>query len=47
MLFGELKASEIVLVDVSDDTDQATFTFKGTAKTALPDTPGDFAEATN
>ena len=47
MLFGELKAGEIVLVDVSDDTDAATFTFKGTAKADLPDTPGDLAEATN
>jgi ATP-dependent Clp protease ATP-binding subunit ClpC len=47
MLFGELKAGEIVLVDVSDDTADATFTFKGTAKASLPDTPGDLAEATN
>jgi ATP-dependent Clp protease ATP-binding subunit ClpC len=47
MLFGDLKAGEIILVDVSDDTDNATFTFKGTAKSAMPDTPGDLAEATN
>jgi len=47
MLFGDLKAGEIVLVDVSDETAEATFTFKGTAKTAMPDTPGDLAEATN
>ena len=47
MLFGDLKAGEIVLVDVSDETPEATFTFKGTAKTAMPDTPGDLAEATN
>ncbi|NBU93583.1 MAG: ATP-dependent Clp protease ATP-binding subunit [Actinobacteria bacterium] len=47
MLFGELKAGEIVLVDVSDETDTATFIFKGTAKADLPDTPGDLAEATN
>jgi ATP-dependent Clp protease ATP-binding subunit ClpC len=46
MLFGELKAGEIVLVDVSDETADATFTFKGTAKADLPDTPGDLAEAT-
>jgi ATP-dependent Clp protease ATP-binding subunit ClpC len=45
MLFGELKAGEIVLVDVSDDTADATFTFKGAVKSALPDTPGDLAEA--
>ena len=47
MLFGDLKAGEIILVDVSDETPEATFTFKGTAKTAMPDTPGDLAEATN
>jgi ATP-dependent Clp protease ATP-binding subunit ClpC len=47
MLFGELKAGEIILVDVSDETDYATFTFKGAAKSAMPDTPGDLAEATN
>ena len=47
MLFGDLKAGEIILVDVSDETPEAIFTFKGTAKTAMPDTPGDLAEATN
>jgi ATP-dependent Clp protease ATP-binding subunit ClpC len=47
MLFGDLKAGEIILVDVSDETPEANFTFKGTAKTAMPDTPGDLAEATN
>ena len=47
MLFGELKAGEIILVDVTDSTDTATFTFKGTPKSALPDAPGDLAEATN
>ena len=47
MLFGDLKAGEIILVDVSDNTDNATFTFKGTTKSAMPDTPGDLAEATN
>ena len=47
MLFGELKAGEIIFVDVSDETDSATFTFKGAAKSAMPDTPGDLAEATN
>ena len=41
------EAGEIILVDVSDETDTATFTFKGTPKSALPDTPGDLAEATN
>ena len=47
MLFGDLKAGEIILVDVSDTTDTATFNFKGTPKSALPDAPGDLAEATN
>ena len=47
MLFGDLKAGEIILVDVSDETPEATFTFKGTAKTAMPDTPGDLAAATS
>jgi ATP-dependent Clp protease ATP-binding subunit ClpC len=47
MLFGDLKAGEIILVGVSDETDSATFTFKGTPKSALPDTPGDLAEVTN
>jgi len=47
MLFGDLKAGEIILVDVSDATDTATFTFKGTPKSALPDAPGDLAEVTN
>ena len=47
MLFGDLKAGEIILVDVSNETDTATFTFKGTPKSALPDIPGDLAEATN
>ena len=47
MLFGDLKAGEIILVDVSDDTDAATFTFKGAAKSTMLDTPGDLAEATN
>jgi ATP-dependent Clp protease ATP-binding subunit ClpC len=44
MLFGDLKAGEIILVDVSDETDTATFTFKGTAKTAMPDTFEDLTD---
>jgi ATP-dependent Clp protease ATP-binding subunit ClpC len=47
LLFGDLKAGEIILVDVSNDADTETFTFKGTAKSAMPDAPGDLAEATN
>jgi ATP-dependent Clp protease ATP-binding subunit ClpC len=44
MLFGDLKAGEIILVDVSDETPEATFTFKGTAKTAMPDTFEDLTD---
>jgi len=44
MLFGDLKAGEIILVDVSDETDTATFTFKGTAKTAMLDTFEDLTD---
>jgi ATP-dependent Clp protease ATP-binding subunit ClpC len=47
MLFGDLKAGEIILVDVSDATDNATFTFKGTPKSALPDAPGELASSSN
>ena len=44
MLFGDLKAGEIILVDVSAETDTATFTFKETAKTAMPDTFEDLTD---
>jgi ATP-dependent Clp protease ATP-binding subunit ClpC len=44
MLFGDLKAGEIILVDVSDETPEATFTFKGTAKSAMPDTFEDLTD---
>jgi ATP-dependent Clp protease ATP-binding subunit ClpC len=44
MLFGDLKAGEIILVDVSDETDAATFTFKGTPKSAMPDTFEDLTD---
>jgi ATP-dependent Clp protease ATP-binding subunit ClpC len=39
MLYGELKSGEIVLVDVEGEGPQATFTFRGTPKSKLPDTP--------
>jgi ATP-dependent Clp protease ATP-binding subunit ClpC len=39
MLYGELKPGEIVLVDVDGEGDEATFTFRGTPKSALPDAP--------
>jgi len=44
MLFGDLKAGEIILVDVSDESDTATFTFKGTSKSAMPDTFEDLTD---
>jgi len=45
ILFGELKAGEIIVVDVEGEGTEAVFTFKGALKTATPDTPGDLAEA--
>jgi ATP-dependent Clp protease ATP-binding subunit ClpC len=47
MLFGDLKAGEIILVDVSDESTEATFTFQGTPKSALPDAPGELTSSTN
>jgi ATP-dependent Clp protease ATP-binding subunit ClpC len=44
MLFGDLKAGEIILVDVTDETPEATFTFKGTPKSAMPDTFEDLTD---
>jgi ATP-dependent Clp protease ATP-binding subunit ClpC len=45
ILFGELKAGEIIVVDVEEEGAEAVFTFKGAAKAAMPDTPEDLAEA--
>jgi ATP-dependent Clp protease ATP-binding subunit ClpC len=39
MLYGELKAGEIVVVDVEGEGNDAVFTFKGTPKSRLPDAP--------
>ncbi len=39
MLYGELKAGEIILVDVEGEGPEATFTFTGTPKSRLPDVP--------
>jgi ATP-dependent Clp protease ATP-binding subunit ClpC len=44
-LFGELKAGEIIVVDVEGVDAEAVFTFKGAAKSAMPDSPEDLAEA--
>ncbi|WP_035770651.1 ATP-dependent Clp protease ATP-binding subunit [Arthrobacter castelli] len=38
ILFGELKAGEVVVVDVEGEGDDAQFTFAGTDKPAVPDT---------
>ena len=43
ILFGELKAGEIIVVDVEGTGAEVAFTFKGAAKAALPDTPEDLA----
>ena len=39
ILYGELTAGEIVLVDVEGEGPSAVFTFTGTPRTVLPDTP--------
>ena len=44
ILFGDVKAGEITLVDVKTEDDKEIFTFTGTPKAELPDTPGDLAE---
>jgi ATP-dependent Clp protease ATP-binding subunit ClpC len=45
ILFSELKAGEIIVVDVEGEGAEATFTFTGSPKVASPDSPGDLAEA--
>jgi ATP-dependent Clp protease ATP-binding subunit ClpC len=45
ILFSELNAGEIIVVDVDGDGPDATFTFTGAPKTTLPDSPEDLAEA--
>ena len=47
ILFGELKAGEIVVVDVEGEAAEAKFTFAGAAKATMPDSPEDLAEAAN
>jgi ATP-dependent Clp protease ATP-binding subunit ClpC len=39
LLFGEIKAGEIILVDVEGEGASRTFTFKGERKATLPDAP--------
>ena len=45
ILFGELKAGEIIVVDVEGVEADAKFTFAGAPKVSTPDTPEDLAEA--
>jgi len=45
ILFGELKAGEIIVVDVEGEGTDATFTFVGAPKATMPDSPEDLAEA--
>jgi ATP-dependent Clp protease ATP-binding subunit ClpC len=44
-LFGELKAGEIIVVDVEGVDADAKFTFAGAPKVESPDSPEDLAEA--
>jgi len=46
ILFSELKAGEIIVVDVEGEGTDAKFTFAGSPKVSTPDTPEDLAEAT-
>jgi ATP-dependent Clp protease ATP-binding subunit ClpC len=47
ILFGELKAGEIIVVDVEGEAAEAKFTFTGAAKATTPDSPEDLAAATS
>ena len=43
-LFSEIKSGEIIVVDVEGAEESAKFTFTGTTKASLPDSPEDLAE---
>ena len=45
ILFNELKAGEIIVVDVEGEEAEAKFTFAGTPKVSTPDSPENLAEA--
>jgi ATP-dependent Clp protease ATP-binding subunit ClpC len=45
ILFGELKAGEIIVVDAEGEGTDAIFTFKGAAKAETPDSPENLAQA--
>ena len=44
ILFSELNAGEIIVVDVEGEGESATFTFKGAPKATTPNSPEDLAE---
>ena len=44
ILFGELKAGEIIVVDAEGEGADAKFTFTGAPKAVTPDSPGDLTE---
>jgi ATP-dependent Clp protease ATP-binding subunit ClpC len=44
-LFNELKAGEIIVVDVEGEGAEAKFTFTGSPKVLSPDSPEDLAQA--
>jgi ATP-dependent Clp protease ATP-binding subunit ClpC len=46
ILFGDVKAGEITLVDVQTVDEKESFTFTGVVKSTMPDTPGDLESAT-
>jgi ATP-dependent Clp protease ATP-binding subunit ClpC len=45
ILFSELKAGEIIVVDVEGEGADAKFTFTGSPKAITPDSPEDLAQA--
>ena len=45
ILFGELKAGEIIVVDVEGDGAEAIFTFVGAPKSTMPDSPENLTQA--
>ncbi len=47
ILFGDVKPGEITLVDVETIDEKEIFTFKGIAKSTMPDTPGDLEGVAN
>ena len=44
ILFGDLKAGQIVVIDVEGEEGSESFKFTGLSKEALPDTPEDLTE---